>query len=268
LIVCSLYYAILTREANNLIYMLYLTPTGLLVLLKQLGCRGKKESVMKRVILFVVVPLILSGVILGVNATEVIGAAAITLSPESGFSALTVTGIGYYGTVTIYWDEIPIPTVPLTIIPDAYGKFSAIISVPTQTVPGAHIVRATSMQTVVVGGATGQPVTTTYTYTAEGVFNVVDMAGPEGPEGPAGPAGGTGEKGATGPAGTQGLPGEPGPQGPQGEPGEQGPQGIPGPQGPSGATGVSVSMSVVAIVLALVALGLMILGKIKKWIVG
>jgi hypothetical protein len=223
---------------------------------------------MKRAISFVVVPLVVSLVMLMVTATEVIGASAITLSPSSGFSAITVTGAGFFGTVTIYWDDVPVPTVPLTVVPDPNGNFSAIISVTTQTVPGRHTVKATSMQQTTPPVGTGQPMTTTYTYTASAIFEVVDMTGPEGPEGPAGPAGENGARGLTGPTGAQGPAGEPGTQGPQGEPGPQGPQGEPGEQGASGVAVAGVTMSIVALILALVALGLMVLGKVKKWIVG
>lgn len=223
---------------------------------------------MKRIISFVVVPLVVSLIMLMVTTAGVIGAGAITLSPSSGFSAITITGTGFNGTVTISWDGTPIPTVPSTIVPDPSGNFSAIISVPTQTVPGNHEVKATSGQTITTGGDTGKPTTTTYTYTASAIFEVVDMTGPEGPEGPAGPAGENGARGLTGSAGAQGLQGEPGLQGPQGESGEQGPQGEPGEQGAAGAAVAGVTMSIVALVLALVALGLMILGKVKKWIVG
>lgn len=223
---------------------------------------------MKRFISLVVVPLVFSMVILMVTATEVIGAPAIILSPSSGFSAVTVTGTSFAGPVTIFWDDKPIPTVPLNILPDLNGNFSAIISVPTQTARGGHVVKATSAQTIAVVGASGQPSTTTINYTASAIFEVVDMTGPSGPEGPAGPAGETGARGLTGPAGAQGLPGKPGEQGLKGEPGEQGLQGEPGPQSPSGENTAGVTMSIVAIILALIALGLMILGKIKKWVVG
>jgi len=223
----------------------------------------------KKIILSVAIPLVVSLLMLLIPATGAIAAGAITLNPTSGFAALTIFGSGFFGgAVTIYWDEIQIPTVPMTIIADPSGNFTAIISVPTQTTPGDHIVKATSMQTVTTGGQTGSPSTTTITYSGTAIFRVVDMTGPKGSEGPAGSTGDMGPRGPAGAAGAQGLQGEPGSQGPQGEPGPQGPQGEPGPSGSSGATTAGVSMSIVAIILALVAIGLMILGKLKKWIVG
>jgi Collagen triple helix repeat (20 copies) len=222
---------------------------------------------MKRVVSFIALPLVLSLVILCATV-EVAGAAGITLTPSSGFSALTIQGTGFFGTVTIYWDETPIPTVPMTVTPDPYGNFTAIISVPTQTVPGTHTVKATSSQTVPSQGATGAPTSSIYTYTASATFRVVDMTGPQGLQGPAGPAGDTGPRGITGSAGAQGPQGEPGPQGPQGEPGPQGLQGEPGPAGATGIATASLSMSILALILAIVALALMVFGKIKKWIVG
>ena len=47
-----------------------------------------------------------------------------------------------------------------------------------------------------------------------------------------------------------------------------GPVGPPGEPGPAGEPGPGAGMSIVAIVLALIALGLTLFGKIKKWIVG
>jgi len=222
---------------------------------------------MKKAISFIALPLMISLVMLFVTA-EVVGAAGITLTPSSGFSALTVQGTGFFGTVTIYWDETAIPTVPMAVIPDPSGNFTAIISVPTQTAPGTHTVKATSSQTVPSTLPTGQPTSSTITYTASAPFRVVDMTGPQGLQGPAGPAGETGARGITGAAGAQGPQGEPGPQGPQGEPGPQGPQGESGTAGVSGVATAGLSMSILALILAIVALAFMVLGKLKKWIVG
>ena len=71
--------------------------------------------------------------------------------------------------------------------------------------------------------------------------------------------------------GPAGLPGPRGSEGPTGDPGPAGatgPQGLPGEQGTPGEPGPGAGMSIVAIVLALAALGLTLFGKIKKWIVG
>jgi hypothetical protein len=116
----------------------------------------------------------------------------ITLTPEEGFSAIMISGEGFWGgRVSIYWGEDmqnPIPTVPLDVWvgwsgEQRFGSWTAIIVVPTQTEPGEYHITATDEE-----GAS-----------AQAWFTVVNMTGPEGPEGPEGP---TGE---------QGPPGEPGP---------------------------------------------------------
>jgi hypothetical protein len=224
---------------------------------------------MKRVTYLIVFPLVACLVMLLGSAASVLAAGAITLTPTSGFAALTVSGSGFFGgTVTIYWDDVQIPTVPMVVIADPSGNFTAIISVPTQTRPGDHNVTATSMQTVATGGQTGAPSIITVTYTGSAIFKVIDMTGLTGPAGPAGPTGDMGPRGPAGAAGALGTQGEPGPQGPQGEQGEQGPPGETGATGATGAVTAGMSMSIVALILALVAIGLMVLGKLKKWIVG
>jgi len=180
----------------------------------------------KRFSFFVVLALLLNLVVVGATANEVYSEAGvparITLSPTSGFSAITITGSGFYGgEITINWDGERIPTVPspLYSYDTQEGRFTAIISVPTQTDPGEHIVIARDQEGAEAGA----------------VFEVVDMTGP------------------------QGLPGGQGSRGEQGPPGEQGSPGEPGPAG---------GISIAAVVLALIALGLTLLGRIKKWVVG
>ena len=75
--------------------------------------------------------------------------ATITLSPTSGFAALTITGRGFMSgsLITIGWDgTYPIPTVPQTIYAQE-GSFTAIITVPTQATPGQHWVTARGIVT-------------------------------------------------------------------------------------------------------------------------
>jgi hypothetical protein len=124
----------------------------------------------------------------------------IVLSPYTGFASTTILGSGFSNNsrVTITWDGTTIPSVPSPITTDATGGFAALISIPTQTVPGAHTVNATD--------EAGNWATATYT--------VVDMTGPTGLQGQQGPRGDAGLQGSTGPqgpkgdTGQQGLPGE------------------------------------------------------------
>lgn len=209
---------------------------------------------MKRVSFFNIIALLLIIMITGIAGARVYAQSlgSISLSPNSGFSAITITGTGLSGTITIHWDNnpTPLPTVPATIY--AYqdtnnASFTAIISVPTQTTPGEHTVTALD----------------SLGHTADATFTVVDMTGPEGPPGKTGPSGADGSIGLTGPVGEQG------PQGEQGIPGETGLQGPKGDTGPAGesATG-STGISIVAIVFSLAAIGITVFGKIKKWVIG
>ena len=121
----------------------------------------------------------------------------LELTPDTGFAATTIVGSGGFAAnsiITITWDGTPVPTVPQQITTDAYGNFTAIITVPTQTASGAHVVNATDE----------------YGRSAEITFTVVDMTGPTGATGATGSAGATG---ATGAAGPQGETGETGPAG-------------------------------------------------------
>jgi len=98
---------------------------------------------MKRSSLFVTLILALTLALGVAPANEVYSQAGaprpqITLSPTSGFSAITVAGKGFFGgQITIYWDDEPIPTVPspLYSYDTQDGSFTAIITVPTQTDP-------------------------------------------------------------------------------------------------------------------------------------
>jgi len=208
---------------------------------------------MKRFSLWFVVIVLISLLTVGTSFTALAAAPVITLSPTSGFSAITVYGMGFGGAViiNINWDNISIPTIPSPIIATQSGTFTTIISVPTQTAPGNHTVTATSM---VPGGVT-----------ASAIFRVVDMTGPQGPAGEPGPTGPAGEPGATGTQGSAGLIGEQGPAGPQGPTGAEGPPGLPGP---TGSAGLATTLSITAIILALVAIALKIFDKTKKAIKG
>jgi hypothetical protein len=190
------------------------------------------------------------GFISGPALSQTTTPATITLSPTHGIAAITVSGTGFYGTVTITWDgQTTIPTVPSPLV--AQGSFTAIISVPTQTSPGGHVVTATASY-----GATGAPTP----ISASASFIVDNMTGPAGPQGPTGPAGSsTGIIGPTGPQGEPGLQGERGPQG------EEGPQGEPGPAGSSGS---APAISIIALVLAIIAVALAFFGFLKKIAVG
>ena len=208
---------------------------------------------MKRLTFFCIMTLLLTLVQVGISADKVYSQAgapppSITLSPSSGFSAITVSGAGFArGEIFIYWERDRMPTVPVHVYPSdtQAGNFTAIITVPTQTSPGQYEILATDQ-----------------VVTASAMFEVVDMTGPQGPPGVAGPSGGTGSQGSPGETGPAG---EPGPVGPPGEPGTTGEVGPPGPPGEAGPGG---GISIVAIVLAFIALGFVLLGKIKKWVVG
>jgi len=176
----------------------------------------------------------------------------ITLTPNRGFAATTITGMGFYGTVTIYWDGIQIPTVPQTIYVE--NGFTAIIAIPTQTSISGHVVRAVS------NGPTGAP----GAIFAEAVFVVDNMTGPAGPKGDAGPTGPSGSI-TSGPAGPQGPAGPEGPEGAEGPRGDTGPAGEQGPQGSPGAAPI---ISIIALVLAVIAIIVALLARLGKLIFG
>jgi hypothetical protein len=185
--------------------------------------------------------------------------AAITLTPNTGFAALTISGTGFpLGTsVSIFWDANQVPTVPSAVVPTQAGTFTAIITVPDQTPAGDHAVIARS-SVPATGGAQVQ---------AGASFRVIDMKGPAGPTGSPGPAGPAGPSGASGSAsqGPAGPTGPVGPTGPTGPPGQTGPQ---GDTGPAGSSGAAPTISVLALILALAAIAIAILSRLKKWIIG
>ena len=199
----------------------------------------------------------------------------ITLSPSSGFAAITISGTGFEsGTPVIFtWDGNPIPTYPEQVSGDSVTfTFTAIITVPTQTSPGVHTV------TAYYSWGEGDPVEA-----ASADFTVINMVGasgsdgpegPPGPEGPAGPegpsgsSGSSGSDGATGPEGPEGPPGPEGPEGPPGIQGPAGPEGPPGPEGPKGEQGQPGGLSITAIVLATGVVGWTLFGLIKRLILG
>jgi hypothetical protein len=222
---------------------------------------------MKRVCLFVISLLILALVLVGTDANIAYSQArspGITLTPTSGFAATTVVGEGFSNSeIYIYWDQERIPTVPSPLFPtygtdQIPGYFTAIISVPTQTEPGDHEITAEDQE----GNW------------ARAFFRVVDMTGPQGPPGETGPAGTAGAPGSAGPAGAQGPAGpagKEGPAGPTGAPGPAGPAGAQGPAGepgPQGEPGPGAGISIIAIILAVIALGITVFSRIKKWIMG
>jgi len=210
----------------------------------QIG-QSKREAGVKRLSFLVILTLLLTLILVGATADEAYSQAqaSITLTPESGCCAIIISGEGFFGgQIFIYWEDDQVPTVPSPLYPGDIqdGSFTAIITVPTQTEPGEYVITAIDQEG----------------FNADAIFTVVEATGPPGPPGEPGPAGPPGPQGPEGPSGEPGPAGEPGPQGPPGE------QGLPGEPGPG------AGMSIVAIILALAALGLTLFGKVKKWIVG
>ena len=196
---------------------------------------------MKRLSLLVILTLLLT-LVMGVTVHDVCAQTEpqITLSPTEGISAITVTGTGFVGFITVYWDGEAIPTYPYELLPEgASGYFSAIITVPTQTEPGEHTVSVTDR----------------YDNTASATFTVMDLTGKRGATGPTGKRGPRGESGLQGPLGEQGQPGV---QGPPGLMGEQGPPGAPG------EAGQTPLLTPLVIGIAVVILGLILLG-LRLW---
>jgi hypothetical protein len=196
---------------------------------------------------------------------------AVTLTPESGFSALTISGRisngdGYsFDSLKVYWDGEQIPTVPVTVYLGETNLFSAIISVPTQTSPGEHTVKVS----VVAHAYQTAGAVSNLSLSDSALFEVIDMTGPAGIAGLKGDTGSTGPAGATGSTGSAGVKGDPGPIGPQGERGLTGPQGPQGEPGLSGTqTKVVTGVSILALILSLTCIVLFILAKLKKWVFG
>jgi len=154
-----------------------------------------------------------------------------TLTPDAGFAATTIVGGRFAANsqITITWDEQTIITVPSPLTTDSNGNFTAIITVPTPTVPGLHKVTSTDQ----IGTK------------AEATFTVIDMTGPQGVQG---------EQGEQGPEGTQGPQGEQGEQGPEGTQGPQGEQGEQGAAAPTEVVWASIIIAVIAIVIAVYVL--------------
>jgi len=195
---------------------------------------------MKRLSLFGI-PALLLILAIGTNTQYVYSQVEpeVRLSPTVGISSITVSGTGFVGYITIYWDGEEIPTVPYDVLPGGpSGYFSATINVPTQTDPGEHTVK----------------VEDGYDETASATFEVIDLTGNKGS---------TGKRGPRGERGPQGPVGEPGPVGVQGPPGPLGEQGPPGIQGEAGPTLLMAPMalSIGAIILGLILLGLRLWGR-------
>ena len=200
---------------------------------------------MKRLSLLVTLTLLITLVLVGATADKAYSQsrASITLTPESGSSAIIISGEGFFGgEIFIYWEDEQIPTVPSPLYArdTQDGSFTAIIIVPVDATPGEYVITVVDQEG----------------FNDDAVFTVIAITGPPGPPGEPGPAGPTGSQGPEGPSG------EPGPIGPAGS------QGTPGEQGPPGEPGPGAGMSIVAIILALMALGITLFGRIKKWIVG
>ena len=205
---------------------------------------------MKKWSLLVTLTLFLTLALAGATTDEVYSRdTIITLTPESGCCAIIISGEGFFGgEISIYWEDDQVPTVPSPLYPGDTkdGSFTAIITVPPRTGTGEYVITAVDQEN----------------FNADAIFTVVEVTGPAGPAGPPGEPGPAGATGPQGLPGEQGTPGEPGPAG------ATGPQGLPGEQGIPGEPGPGAGMSIIAIVLALAALGLTLFGKIKKWIVG
>jgi hypothetical protein len=218
----------------------------------------------------------------------------ITLSPTEGFSAVTVSGEHFpayvgYGPyeVHILWNGVEIPNYPGQefYLSEVYGyeyvDFVCVISVPSQASPDTYTISA------YVSSIEGD------TPSASASFTVIDMTGPQGVQGVAGPAGpaGAGAQGAKGDKGDPGAQGVVGPAGPAGPAGSQGspgpvvtvtvepegtvasapvtgPQGPQGPQGSAGEPGAITGISIAALGVALVAFILILIGFLKKIVVG
>ncbi len=202
---------------------------------------------MKRLSFLMTLTLLLALVLVGTTADKVYSQSTprtnITLTPESGYEATIIYGEGFFGgEIFIYWEDEQVPTVPSPLYTrdTQDGSFTAIITVPDGTKPGEYVITAIDQER----------------FAADAVFTVVEISGSAGLSGEPGPAG------LSGPQGPEGPTGDPGPAG------ATGPQGLPGEQGTPGEPGPGAGISIVAIVLALAALGLTLFGKIKKWIAG
>lgn len=207
--------------------------------------------------------LMASLMVIGVSSqvnSQVGAQPTITLTPDSGFAAVAVSGSGFpIGPLSILWDGTSVATTPASAFTSEVGTFTAIISVPSDASPGTHTVTASVATSVAAPVVVNAP------------FMVLDMTGPQGAAGPAGPAGPPGPQGPDG--GTVvGPAGEQGPIGTEGLRGVKGPQGDPGPSGelgPAGEAGVApTALGVLAVILAITALVLGLVARARKWIFG
>lgn len=122
--------------------------------------------------------------------TPAVSIPAITLSPNQGFATTTISGTGFSAdkTITITYDGVAQPTVPITVQTDCSGAFTAIISIPNELAVGPH--------TIVASDSKGDA--------ASATFTVVSMTGPQGEQGPQGVQGVQGPQGIQGPQGAAG----------------------------------------------------------------
>ena len=67
---------------------------------------------------------------------------SLKLHPSSGIAATTLVGSGFApnSRISVFWDDIPIPSVPNNLISDNHGNFSTIITVLNQTT-GTYSIR-------------------------------------------------------------------------------------------------------------------------------
>jgi hypothetical protein len=209
---------------------------------------------MKRFSFLVIAGLLLALALAGSSNHEVysqvrVWGPSIGLSPTSGYpgTTFTVTGAGFVPTsnVIISWDGAAVSQLAAA----SDGSFRVNISAPSQAAPGNHMVMAMDE----AKNYRFAP------FTVEGSTGEQGPPGPQGPPGEPGPQGPAGGRGPAGPAGVPGPAGEFGPTGATGATGPPGPQGEPGPAG---------GISIVAIILALIAIGMQVFGKIKKWVIG
>jgi hypothetical protein len=228
----------------------------------------------RKLFLIALATLLLGVSIIGFGAIPVQAAIGITVSPGSGNSTIIVIGnefpTGGY-TVTLYWDAeaVPLPTFPAvisTIDAGDFAYFEAIINMPEGAAPGLHNVTARIIDTNYTASTTFTVLNTIGTRGSSGASGAMGATGPQGITGPQGAAGANGDTGAKGDTGLKGDTGTKGDTGLKGDTGIQGLQGVQGPPGPVGTTGTV--LGIVAVVLTLLTIALLLLGKIKKWILG
>ena len=144
----------------------------------------------------------------------------VKLTPQSGITAFAVQGYGFLNSSrmdALTWNGTPLVVSPAVLETDAVGNFLAIAMVPQQSTAGNY--------TVLARDGLGNSQTAIYT--------LLTAAGPQGPQGSQGPEG---------------------PQGPAGDDGSQGPAGA---AAPMEYTWLSLILSIIALVIA-------VLGFMKK----